>query len=126
MISKFFSILCVTIFVVFFTTIVWASLEKDVFEGFSIVMAERWGVVTMVDLYSGFFILAGWIAVREKFRMIAVPWIISLFVLGNLVGLLYVAWRCWKAPDLKSAFLGKVSGQQPRRVKERPRPNRVP
>jgi uncharacterized BrkB/YihY/UPF0761 family membrane protein len=41
--------------------IVWASLEKNVLEIFKVMWAERWGIVTLLDLYLGFLIAGAWI-----------------------------------------------------------------
>lgn len=39
--------------VVLIALIVWASVEKHVLEIFRVMLAERWGIVTLIDLYAG-------------------------------------------------------------------------
>ena len=49
-----------------------------------------WGVVSLVDVYVGFFLFAGWIVYREKSIWIALGWVILIMVLGNFIASLYV------------------------------------
>ena len=49
-----------------------------------------WGIVTLVDLYLGFLLFAFWMGFRERSPWHALPWIVSLLVLGNLVACVYV------------------------------------
>ena len=53
------------------------------------LLAMPWGIVSLVDLYIGFFLFAGWIAYREKSILKAAVWIILLMVLGFFIGSLY-------------------------------------
>jgi hypothetical protein len=54
------------------------------------LLSIPWGIVSLVDLYTGFFLFAGWIAYREPSRLRAVVWIVLLLSLGFLSGSLYV------------------------------------
>lgn len=72
--------------------IVWAMGEKAIGESFSAMIRDPWGVVTLIDLYSGFIAFALVMAFFEK------PWVaIVLFallcVLGNVVSLGWLAFR---------------------------------
>jgi len=49
-----------------------------------------WGQLSLVDVYIGFFLFAGWIIYREKSFVRSAIWIILLIVLGNLTACLYV------------------------------------
>ena len=64
----------------------------DFFEAFARIGADPWGLVSLVDLYLGFVLLAVIIATVET-RLAAIAWIVGLFVLGNLLGALWFAWR---------------------------------
>lgn len=48
-----------------------------------------WGIVSLVDLYVGFTLFAGWIVYREKSRLRAAVWVVLLMVLGFFIGSLY-------------------------------------
>ena len=53
------------------------------------LLAMPWGIVSLVDLYVGFALFAGWIIYREKSPLIAAVWIVLLMVLGFFIGSLY-------------------------------------
>lgn len=54
------------------------------------LMANPWGIVSIVDLYAGFALFSLWIAFREKNLISAVIWIMLMLVLGFFAGSLYV------------------------------------
>lgn len=48
-----------------------------------------WGIVSLVDLYTGFILFSGWIIYRERSLPIAILWTIAMMVLGFFAGSLY-------------------------------------
>jgi len=54
------------------------------------LLAEPWGRVTLADLTAGFVFIAMWMALREGAASRAAPWIVALFLFGNLVTGIYV------------------------------------
>ncbi len=95
--------------------IVWASLEKNVLDIFRVLFAERWGIVTLVDLYGGFLVSSIWISVLERRARRIVPWIVGILLLGNLVTALYVLWRLRGVKSVTQAFTQlspSASGEQ--------------
>lgn len=56
---RLISIIAALLAALFLATIVWAASEKGLIEGFGLVLAERWGVVGILDLYLGFLVIAG-------------------------------------------------------------------
>jgi hypothetical protein len=48
-----------------------------------------WGIVSLVDLYTGFTLFSGWIIYREKSLPIAILWTIGMMTLGFFTGSLY-------------------------------------
>ena len=74
-------------------SIVWACLVSDVITGLQYVAADRWGVVTLLDLAVGLWFVGAWIAWREQSLLRAVPWWLGLACLGNVVTLIYLLWR---------------------------------
>jgi hypothetical protein len=48
-----------------------------------------WGIVSMVDLYTGFILFSGWIVYREKSFISSLVWVILMMVLGFWAGSLY-------------------------------------
>ena len=51
--------------------------------------AMPWGIVSLVDLYTGFILFSGWIIFREKSLPVAIAWTVAMMVLGFFAGSLY-------------------------------------
>lgn len=78
-----------------------------------IILSIPWGIVSLVDLYVGFFLFSGWIVYREKSWLVSLPWVAAMMVLGFFTASLYVIvaarqsrgdWTCFwmgkRAPQL--------------------------
>ena len=63
----------------------------DGWEEVRALVAYPWFNVSLVDVYVGFGLFAGWIAYRERNAGTAVVWIALILVLGNLVSCAYAA-----------------------------------
>ena len=53
------------------------------------LLQNPWGIVSMVDLYTGFILFSAWIVYREKSLVTAIIWVILMMVLGFFTGSLY-------------------------------------
>jgi hypothetical protein len=53
------------------------------------LLANPWGVVSMVDLYTGFIIFSAWIVYREQSFGRSLVWVVLMMVLGWFTGSLY-------------------------------------
>ena len=53
------------------------------------LLRNPWGIVSMVDLYTGFILFSGWIVFREKSPLVAAFWVVLMMVLGFFTGSLY-------------------------------------
>ena len=49
-----------------------------------------WGVVTLVEVYVGYAILAVWMVYREPSALSGVLWVIALMLIGHLVSAVYL------------------------------------
>jgi hypothetical protein len=54
------------------------------------LLQNPWGVVSMVDLYTGFILFSGWIVYREHSILRASVWVVLMMVLGFFTASLYV------------------------------------
>ena len=54
------------------------------------LLQNPWGIVSMVDLYTGFILFSAWIVYREQSLVRSVIWVILMMVLGFFTGSLYV------------------------------------
>ncbi len=71
------------------------------------LLANPWGIVSLVDLYVGFALFSLWIAFREKHRYAAVIWIILMMVLGFFTASVYVLLALYQSKgDWLTLFLG--------------------
>ena len=53
------------------------------------LLQNPWGIVSMVDLYTGFILFSAWIVYREENSFVAIIWVILMMVLGFFTGSLY-------------------------------------
>jgi hypothetical protein len=51
--------------------------------------AMPWGIVSLVDLYTGFTLFSMWIIYREKSLPAAILWTVAMLTLGFFAGSLY-------------------------------------
>ena len=61
----------------------------DFFGEGSQLLSMPWGIVSLVDLYTGFVLFSGWIIYREKSLPVAIAWTIAMLTLGFFAGCLY-------------------------------------
>ncbi len=53
------------------------------------IIQNPWGIVSLVDLYTGFFLFSAWIIFREGFNVKSVVWVVLMMVLGFFTASLY-------------------------------------
>ncbi|MBK9926725.1 MAG: DUF1475 family protein [Anaerolineales bacterium] len=78
----------------------------------AVLLKNPWGIVSMVDLYTGFILFSAWIVYREKSIVRAVIWVVLMMVLGFFTGSLYtfLALNASKG-DWKTFWMGhRVNG----------------
>jgi len=70
--------------------------------------AMPWGIVSLVDLYTGFTLFSMWIIYREKSLPTAVLWTVAMLTLGFFAGSLYtfIALQT-SGEDWRKFWLGK-------------------
>lgn len=73
----------------------------------SAIWALAWGKVTLVDLYVGLLVFAGWIAVRERRVLPTVIWWVGLVILGNLAAAVYLARAAFTSSNLEQMLTGQ-------------------
>ena len=67
-----------------------------------------WGIVSLIDLYTGFILFSVWIIYREKNLVAAIVWVVAMMVLGFWTGSLYTLLALKKSEgDWKLFWLGK-------------------
>lgn len=72
-----------------------------------------WGIVSMVDLYTGFVIFSAWIVYREKSVWRSVIWVILMMVLGFFTASLYTLLAAHSSRNNWQIFwMGKHAAQK--------------
>jgi hypothetical protein len=76
------------------------------------LLANPWGIVSLVDLYVGFALFSIWIAFREKTVTSAAIWIVLMMVLGFFTASLYVLIALYSSKgDWPAFFFGSRKEQ---------------
>ncbi|RPH60836.1 MAG: DUF1475 domain-containing protein [Chloroflexi bacterium] len=70
--------------------ITYAFAQGDFAKEGAKLVAMPWGIVSLVDLYTGFTLFSGWIIFREKSPVAAALWVVLMMGLGFFTGSLYV------------------------------------
>ena len=84
--------------------IFWAQGEVTIFD--SPIPDLPWGVVSLVDLYSGFTLFSLWIFYKEKVAH-AIAWTFFVMTLGSFTIALYVIYSIKKSDgDIQKFFMG--------------------
>lgn len=84
--------------------IAFSAVQMPLIAGLKATVDTRWGVTTMVDLYLGLFVVAGWIAHRERSLPRTLVWLVGLCLLGNLVTLVYLLIVSLRARSVEDFF----------------------
>jgi len=90
------------------TVLVYGFTFGNFIEDGKAILANPWGIVSLVDLYVGFSLFSIWIIYREKSLSRSVVWVGLMMVLGFFTGALYtlvVLYTCDN--DWRRFWLGK-------------------
>ena len=71
------------------SVLIYGFTVGDFFGEGSQLFAMPWGIVSLVDLYTGFTLFSAWIIYREKSLPVAILWTIAIMTLGFFAGSLY-------------------------------------
>lgn len=71
-------------------SLTWGFSVGDFWEEGSQLMRMPWGVISVIDIYTGVALFSGWVAFRERSRAKVAAWVLSFIVLGNLATSAYV------------------------------------
>ena len=77
------------------------------------ILRNPWGIVSLVDLYTGFILFSAWIVYREKSIVAAVVWVVLMMVLGFFTASLYAFIALQTSQnDWKKFWMGKHADGQ--------------
>ncbi len=78
---------------VFLGIFIWAVMTDPTFAGFMTAVREPWGLVVTLDFVFGCLLLSWLIYYVEGSARAALPWAVALFIVGNIVGAIYLLMR---------------------------------
>ncbi len=68
----------------------YAFLNGNFFLEGTQLISMPWGIVSLIDLYTGFFLFSGWIIFRERSILRSIIWVLFMMVLGFFTASIYV------------------------------------
>ena len=72
------------------------------------LLDNPWGIVSLFDVYVGFFLFIGWVCYRENCPAIILVWSVAILLGGNVVSGLYAVIALLRSKgDPKLFFLGE-------------------
>jgi hypothetical protein len=75
------------------------------------LMDNPWGIVSLFDVYVGFFFFIGWIAYRESCQGFIMVWSVGILLGGNLVAGIYAILALYNSKgDASVFFMGNGKG----------------
>jgi len=75
------------------------------------ILQNPWGIVSLVDLYTGFILFSAWIIYREKSILAGTVWVVLMMVLGFFTASLYALIALYRSGgDWKKFWMGKHAG----------------
>jgi hypothetical protein len=84
--AKLIALLC---FLAMTGVLVYGFTVGDFLGEGKVLLSMPWGIVSLVDLYVGFFLFSVWIIYREKSALPSAIWVVLMMVLGFWTGSLY-------------------------------------
>ena len=102
-------VLTIGLTVVMFGAIALSIATGDFSGEGSWILDHPWGRMTLVDLYIGVALFAGWVFLRERSPWVALAWLPVFVVLGNAGTALYAAIAAFRTDDIRAFMLGSLS-----------------
>lgn len=69
--------------------LVWGFTVGDFWGEGAVLMGLPWGVISVIDVYTGGALFAGWIAFRERSVVRVIGWVLGIILLGHFATAAY-------------------------------------
>jgi hypothetical protein len=87
--------------------LIYGFIEGDFWKDGGELMKNPWGIVSLFDVYVGFFFFIGWVWYRECCPGIKLGWAVAILLGGNVVAGIYAIIALHKSKgDAKVFFMG--------------------
>ncbi|MGI9529713.1 MAG: DUF1475 family protein [Acidimicrobiia bacterium] len=73
------------------------------------ILDNPWGRLSLIDLYVGVALIAGWAVLRERSLLTVVLWLPVFIILGNGGTALYATVAAFRSTDVRQFLLGARS-----------------
>jgi hypothetical protein len=104
---KFALVYLVVLTLVMGGALTYGFIVGDFWEDGGELMENPWGIVSLFDVYVGFFFIIGWIVYRESCPGIILVWSVAILLGGNVVSGLYAVVTLIRSKgDAKFFFMG--------------------
>ena len=101
------------LFLVMLAGLIYGFGWGDFWEDGAALMDNPWGIVSLVDVYVGYFLFLGWIWIREDLLLTKLLCAVAILVGGNLFACLYALFALGQSKGkLDQFFLGNISINQ--------------
>jgi magnesium-transporting ATPase (P-type) len=70
-----------------------------------LLLKMPWGMLSLIDIYTGLLLFSYWIIWREKHLLVSLPWVALLLILGNMGTCLYLLKCLSESKDSPAIFL---------------------
>jgi hypothetical protein len=70
------------------------------------ILENPWGRMSLLDIYGGVALIAGWVVLREKHPWSVVLWLPVFVVLGHAGTALYASIAAYRSDSVRSFLLG--------------------
>jgi Protein of unknown function (DUF1475). len=77
---------------------IWATGRLPLLSGGSALLANPWGVMTLLDAYFGFLTFFVWVAWQQRSNAARILWFALIMALGNIAMSFYVLVRLFRLP----------------------------
>ncbi len=99
-------IFTVALTVIMFVAIGVSMATGSISEEGSLLLDTAWGRMSLIDIYVGVALIAGWVFLREANPWVLLIWIPVFFVLGHGGTALYAAIAAFRSDDVRTFLLG--------------------
>ena len=105
--KKFALVYLIALTLVMGAALAYGFIVGDFWEDGGELVDNPWGIVSLFDVYVGFFFFIGWIVYRESCPGIMLFWSVAILLGGNVVSGLYAVIALLRSKgDPKVFFLG--------------------
>lgn len=71
------------------------------------LLRNPWGIVSLIDLYTGFVLFSIWVVYRERYWYVSAIWVVAVMVLGAFTFGVYILYAAISSHnDILTFFLG--------------------